>query len=61
MNEENVIKIDGEVQDEQNTPKIHLDNFEGPLDLLYSMIKENKLEIATVPVAVVTEQYLKAL
>ena len=49
------------LDNDENSPKIRLDNFEGPLDLLYSRIKENALDIATVPVSVVTEQYLQAL
>lgn len=36
-----------------------LDNFEGPLDLLLHLIKEAKLDIATVKLAEITEQYLE--
>lgn len=38
--------------------RFKLDNFEGPLDLLLHLIKEAKLDIATVKLADVTEQYL---
>lgn len=38
--------------------RFHLDNFEGPLDLLLHLIKEAKLDIATVKLADITEQYL---
>ena len=37
---------------------VRLDVFDGPLDLLLSIIKEQQLDIATVPLASVAEQYL---
>lgn len=37
---------------------VRLDVFDGPLDLLLSLIKEEQLDIATVPLASVAEQYL---
>jgi segregation and condensation protein A len=37
---------------------VRLDAFDGPLDLLLSLIKEQKLDIATVPLASVAAQYL---
>jgi segregation and condensation protein A len=37
---------------------VRLDVFDGPLDLLLSLIKEQQLDVATVPLAVVAEQYL---
>jgi segregation and condensation protein A len=37
---------------------VRLDVFDGPLDLLLSLIKEQQLDIATVPLALVAEQYL---
>ena len=40
---------------------IRLDAFEGPLDLLLQMIKEEKLDIWNIPIAHVTEQYLEYL
>lgn len=39
--------------------RFHLDNFDGPLDLLLHLIKEAKLDIATVKLADITEQYLE--
>ncbi len=41
------------------TYRFKLDNFEGPLDLLLHLIKEAKLDIATVRLAQITEQYLE--
>lgn len=39
--------------------RFKLDNFEGPLDLLLHLIKEAKLDITTVRLADITEQYLE--
>ncbi len=36
-------------------------NFEGPLDLLLSLIRENKINIYDIPIAEITEQYLDYL
>ena len=38
---------------------VKLDSFEGPLDLLYQMIKQNEIELNKVSLARVTEQYLE--
>lgn len=38
--------------------KLHLDIFEGPLDLLLYLIKKNNLEISRISLSQVTEQYL---
>ncbi len=37
---------------------ISVDVFDGPLDLLLSLVKERQLDIATVPLAAVADQYL---
>ncbi len=39
--------------------RFKLDNFEGPLDLLLHLIKDSKLDIATVRLAEITGQYLE--
>jgi len=39
--------------------KIHLDIFEGPLDLLLYLVKKDHLNIYDIPIAKVTEQYLQ--
>jgi len=39
--------------------KIHLEKFEGPLDLLLFLIKKNDIEIKDIPIAIITEQYLE--
>ncbi len=38
---------------------IKLDSFEGPMDLLYSLIIKNKIDIYDIPVAIITDQYLQ--
>lgn len=38
--------------------KIHLDKFEGPLDLLLYLIKKNDIDIKDIPIAIITDQYL---
>ena len=41
----------------QNYP-VHLENFDGPLDLLLHLIKKNEVNIYDIPVALITQQYL---
>jgi len=43
---------------DQGKCRVRLDVFDGPLDLLLGLIKEQQLDIATVPLATVAEQYL---
>lgn len=43
------------------TYKVKLELFEGPLDLLLYLVKQNHLEIAAIPLAQVTDQYLRYL
>ncbi|MBQ3427795.1 MAG: segregation/condensation protein A [Clostridia bacterium] len=38
-----------------------LDSFEGPLDLLLSLIKKNKVSIWDIPIVEITDQYLEAI
>lgn len=40
------------------TYSVHLDKFEGPLDLLLHLIKKNELDIYDIPISVITRQYL---
>ena len=48
-----------EMFEDTSAYKVRLDNFEGPLDLLLHLIKEAKLDIATVQLSAITEQYLE--
>lgn len=41
--------------------RIALPNFEGPLDLLLHLIREHKVDILDIPVALITEKYLEQL
>jgi segregation and condensation protein A len=40
---------------------VRLEVFEGPLDLLLHLIQKNELDIANIPIALITEQYLEYL
>ena len=40
---------------------VHLENFEGPLDLLMHLIKKNNLDIYDIPIAQITGEYLQYL
>lgn len=40
---------------------IHLENFEGPLDLLLHLIKKNEMDLHDIPMAEITAQYLTIL
>lgn len=42
-------------------PRVHLHNFDGPLDLLLFLIKQRELDIYDIPIAEVTAQYLEYL
>ena len=46
-------------EEEQNVLELKLSNFDGPLDLLLSLVKENKIEIKDIFVSQVTEQFLE--
>jgi segregation and condensation protein A len=39
-------------------PRVRLEVFEGPLDLLLHLIKKNELEITDIPIASITAEYL---
>jgi len=43
------------------TTNVHLEMFEGPLDLLLHLIKKNEVSVADIPIATITEQYLATL
>ena len=40
---------------------IKLQVFEGPLDLLLHLIKQNQVDIYDIPIALITEQYVEYL
>jgi len=41
--------------------RIHLSNFEGPLDLLLHLIRREEMNIYDIPIARITEQYLEEI
>lgn len=46
------------LEEEKNVLELKLSNFDGPLDLLLSLVKENKIEIKDIFVSQVTEQFI---
>lgn len=44
--------------EDASTLRVSFEVFDGPLDLLLSLVKERQLDIATIPLASVAEQYL---
>ncbi len=40
---------------------VTLDNFEGPLDLLLFLIRKHEIDVADIPIVLITEQYLDYL
>jgi len=42
-------------------PPVHLDQFDGPLDILLHLIRSQKLDIFDIPMAMITQQYLAIL
>lgn len=45
----------------QSAPRFLLPTFEGPLDLLLHLIRENRVDIYDIPIAEITQQYLEYL
>jgi len=45
----------------ENAYRVHIEEFEGPLDLLLHLIKKNELDIYNIPIAAITKQYLEYL
>lgn len=43
---------------ENNAPTFKLERFEGPLDLLLSLISKNKVDIYDIPISVIFDQYM---
>lgn len=45
--------------DLQDGYTVHLDDFEGPLDLLLYLIRKEEVDIHNIPIATITEQYIQ--
>ncbi|MDY6967469.1 MAG: segregation/condensation protein A [Spirochaetota bacterium] len=50
-----------QVETEKSSYIVHIDNFEGPLDLLWDMIKRAKIEITEISISQITDQYIEYL
>ena len=47
---------------QEDTYKVQIKNvFEGPMDLLVHLIKKHEVDIYDIPIALITDQYLKYL
>jgi segregation and condensation protein A len=44
-----------------DAPRIHLEEFEGPLDLLLYLIRKDRIDIHDIPIAPITRQYMEYL
>lgn len=53
--------MENAVRENKDGYRVNFDLFEGPLDLLLYLIKKNDLDIFDIPVAFITEEYLKYL
>lgn len=63
MEENELERNDEETLEEVGSDKMSftLDNFTGPLDLLYHLVKKNKMEIEDIEISKLTEQYLEIM
>jgi segregation and condensation protein A len=52
---------DREDEERRDSYRVKLEIFEGPMDLLLFLIKKDEIEIADIPIAHITEQYLQYL
>lgn len=46
---------------DKETYQVHLESFEGPLDLLLHLIEKNRINIYDIPISLLTEQYMAYL
>lgn len=63
FDEDAPIQIEGmqEAEDIDSSIKFKLDQFEGPLDLLYHLVKVAKIDIRDIFISQITEQYLEMI
>ena len=59
--ETNEQDIEQTITEPQEKYILHIENFEGPLDLLWSLIKRSKIDIVEVSISGITEQYINYL
>lgn len=58
---EQIVEQEASSQEKQDRYIVHLPSFEGPLDLLLHLIEKRQLEITTISLVEVTDQYLEYL
>ena len=51
----------GSPNPDQSPLNVHLDHYEGPLDLLLDLIRRQQIDIRNIPIATITAQYLAYL
>lgn len=61
VSEKSQITVTDESGTEKQKRKYKAGEFEGPLDLLWTLIRESKVNIYDIPIAQITEQYLEYL
>ncbi len=59
MTREELFAIDPMSGEESVSYSVHLEKFEGPLDLLLYLIRQNEIDIYDIPIAKITSQYLE--
>lgn len=59
VNKEELIELPHDLYIPPDALKIFLDMFEGPLDLLLYLIRRQNLDILQIPIAKITDQYVK--
>lgn len=61
MNEMSLVDGRGMTYDAEETYRVQLDSFTGPLDLLLHLIRKQQINIYDIPIALITQQYLDYL
>jgi segregation and condensation protein A len=58
-----ILEQDNDLSAEETSEKciLHIENYEGPLDLLWNLIKRAKMDIVEVSISAITEQYVAYL
>lgn len=65
MEEQTVVQNQTVIEQDEDSPKSKrkytVGEFDGPLDLLWTLIRDNKINIYDIPIAQITEQFLEYL
>ncbi len=56
MKIEDSIKVENS---QENGYVLHIDNYDGPLDILWALIKKSKIDITEISISEITEQYIQ--